>query len=362
MEHAEEMNAILEQIPLPAFIVRDGLIVHANSPALQRQLAPGCPIHDLLLTGGEEYADFAGGCLYLTLNCCGVPSSVSVTRMGEGLHLFIFEQEEDLAELQSMALAAQALRGPLSNVMTVADQLFPLVNEDDSPRAQEQIARINRGLFQMLRIISNMSDAYRYSSEHMPRMDLMNITAVIREVLDQAAPLLAHTGIQLQYEGQQEPVYCLIDQEKLERAVNNLISNAIKFSPKGSTIRAALRRRGKMLYFSIQDNGSGIPQHLRSSLYNRYHRQPGIEDSRFGIGLGMVLVRRAAMAHGGTVLIEEGTDFGLRVTMTILIRQTTDTQVRCPMFRVDYAGERSHALIELSDCLPPELYEADNVN
>lgn len=361
MEHTEDMLTMLDQIPSPAFFVQNGIITHGNAPALQRQIPIRGDIQSILLTGQKEYAEFAGGCLYLTIRLCDIPSSVSITKLHDG-HLFILEQEDDQLELQSMALAAQALRSPLSNVMAVADRLFPMTGMDDTPEAQEQIARINRGLYQMLRIVCNMSDAYRYGTENTLRTELLEAGGTVQEIIDQAIPLIAHTGITLDYSGPKESIFCLLDAEKLERAVNNLLSNAIKFTPRGGSIHAALTRKGKMLYLSVQNSGCGIPDRLRSSVFNRYLRQPGPEDSRFGIGLGMVLVRRAAAAHGGTVLIEEGTDFGLRVTVSFPIRQATDPSVRSPMIHVDYAGHRSHCLIELSDCLPLELFFREDVN
>ena len=112
-----------------------------------------------------------------------------------------------------------------------------------------------------------------------------------------------------------------------------------------------------MLQLQIQDSGSGIAQQIRSSLFHRYLRQPGIEDSRWGLGLGMVLIRSAAANHGGTVLIDSPSGTGTRVTMTLSIRQPQEATLRSPILRVDYAGERDHALIELSDCLPAQLYE-----
>lgn len=359
MEHTEDMLAILDRIPNPAFIVQNGIITHGNPPALQRQIPLNGDIHSILLTGEEEYAAFTDGCLYLTVRLCDLPCSVSVTALQTG-HLFILEQEDDQMELRSMALAAQALRSPLSNVMAVADQLFPLASKDDSPETQAKIARINRGLYQMLRIVGNMSDAYRYGTENVPRTELLEITGTLREIFDRAAPLIAHTGLTMTYSGPQESIFCLIDGEKVERAVNNLLSNAIKFTPHGGSIDAALVRKGKMLYLSVQNSGSGIPEKLRSAVFSRYQRQPGLEDSRFGIGLGMVLVRRAAAAHDGTVLVQEGTDFGLRITMTIPIRHTSDPSVRSPMIHVDYAGNRSHPLVEFSDCLPLELFSGDH--
>ena len=68
----------------------------------------------------------------------------------------------------------------------------------------------------------------------------------------------------------------------------------------------------------------------------------------------MVLIRAAAAAHGGTVLVRTGTD-GTRITLTFSLARATG-ELRSPVFRVDYAGNRDHALVELSDILPPEAY------
>ena len=101
---------------------------------------------------------------------------------------------------------------------------------------------------------------------------------------------------------------------------------------------------------------------MRSNVYTLFRREPGIEDSRYGIGLGMVLIRSAAAAHGGTVLIEQSSERGTRLTMSLAIRQNADNMVRTNAFHVDYAGERSHALIELSDVLPLAAYESGLIN
>lgn len=358
MEYTEEKFAMLHQIPSPAFFVRHGIITEANVAAQQHQICTGSAVSELLATGREEYPQFSGGCLYLALQLCGVVFSASVNRIGDS-DLFIVEQDADQAELQSMALAAQALRAPLSNVMTVADQLFPVTGLEAGQ--QEQIARINRGLYQMLRIVCNMSDAYRYGSNNALQAEIRDISALLREQFASIQPLLEHGGITLHYTIPNEAIYTLVDEEKLERAVSNILSNAMKFTPKGGTIEATLSRKGKMLYLTVLDSGSGIPAALGQNVFHRHLRQPGIEDGRFGIGLGMVMIRSAAIAHGGTVLTQQTEGRGLRLTMTLPIRQTLDPMVRSPIVTADYAGERDHRLLELSDCLPAELYRIENL-
>ena len=136
----------------------------------------------------------------------------------------------------------------------------------------------------------------------------------------------------------------------------NILSNCIRFTPTGGQIQATLTRKGKRLCLTVQDSGSGIADSVRGSVFRRYLRQPAIEDSRYGLGLGMVMIRAAASHHGGAVLIDRPPQGGTRVTVTLAIRQDPVSQLRSPLLKVDYAGERDHALIELSDVLPAEFY------
>lgn len=361
MEELKDALGLLDMNPRPAFCVRDGIIVKTNPAAAGHMIETGTDIQALLHTGAEEYAAFEGGCLYLTLSVAGQELGASVAKLQE-YDIFCIEQDADNGELQAMALAARELREPLASVMITADRLFPVAGLNDDPTTREQVARINRGLFQMLRIIGNMSDAGRYASDPGTRQEIRDICGIFDEIFSRAAALVEHTGLTLEYTGFPEAVHTLVDAEKLERAVFNILSNAIKFTPRGGSIQAKLTRRGNRLYLTVQDRGSGIPENLRSTVYSRYSREPGVEDGRFGIGLGMVLIRSTAAIHGGTVLVDHPEGAGTRITMSLAIRPGSGTQLRSPLLRVDYAGERDHGLIELSDTLPAQLYDPKKVN
>ena len=354
MEEKKESLGMLDLMVRPGFCVRNNEIIKVNQAAERLFITLGSDVRPLLLTGAEEYAAFTEGCLYLTLNIASQSCGASVTRVDDA-DVFLLEQDSDNGELRSMALAARELREPLTNVMITADRLFPLSAQRDDPKLKQQVARLNRGLFQMLRIIGNMSDAERCAA--VSRQETLDLTSLFAEVFEKAETLVSHTGITLTYRGLSQPVYGLGDGEQLERAVLNILSNAVKFTPSGGTVSAELTRKGQMLYLSVRDSGSGIAENVRSSVFSRYLRQPALEDSRYGIGLGMVLIRTAAAHHGGTVLIDQPEGKGTRITMTLSIRQSKQTVLRSNVLRVDYAGERDHGLIELSDCLPVELYE-----
>jgi len=360
MDQNNILQGMLNLMVYPAFCVKGGIIVCANQAAQVQIPDIGTPVSQILSTGTMEYSEFTQGCLYLTVSIGGLPCGASVTRM-EDFDIFVLEQESEQIELQAMALAAQELRQPLNTVMAVTDRLFPYSIPDD-PTAQDEVSRINKGLYQLLRIVSNMSDAYRYSQDPPGREDVIDICAYLDELFQSSAEVIRYANIHLSYSGPREQIFSLANSERLERAVSNILSNALKFAPKGGRIDAKLVRRGNMLYLTVQDNGSGIPANLRGSIFFRYQRMPRIEDSRHGIGLGMVLIRQTAAQHGGTVLLEHPEDCGVRITMTLAIRQSNETIVSSPTFRIDYAGGRNRQLLEYADTLPTNLYEAKNIN
>lgn len=359
MEQTEDTIGMLDLMLRPAFCVRNGTIVRVNQGAKQYFIEENRAFEELLDIGREEYGAFSGGSLFLTLRISGQQLGASVTRMAD-FDVVILEEEAQQAELRTLALAAQQLRGPLSGIMSTADRLFSALAEE-MPDTRMETAWINRGLFQLHRMISNMSDAARYQNSS-PQLKMLDVGALLAGVFRKAGALAESAGVHIDYQGLPAPANGLADAEMLERAVHNLLSNAMKFSPRGSTISARLTRRNARLCLTIQDCGDGIPENVRAGVFSQFCREPSVlEDSRFGMGLGTVLVRIAAAAHRGTVLIEQPKSGGTRITMTMELQKPGMVELRSPVLAVDYAGERDHALTELSEVLPSELYETENL-
>jgi signal transduction histidine kinase len=344
METQHKSNPMLELLARPAFCVSNGCITQINTDAAPYLLSEGTEIASLLSTGQEEYAAFETGCLYLTLAIGGRNVGATVVNM-EGSHLFLLDQPEDISELRAYSLAAQQFRQLLSAMSAALDQLH---TED-----AVHMGQINRRMHQMLRMVSNMSDAIDFCQAGPDRMELTDLCAQLQEVLDATAIQLQQANLHLEYTLPAVPVITLVDRERVERAVYNLLSNAAKQTPAGGTIRFELVQQGRV-YLSVTDGGANPPD---ANAHIRYLRTPSITDGQDGIGLGMVLVRAVATLHGGTVLIDRPANGGTRVTMTLPLRQRSTMQVRSPLMRIDYAGERDHVLQELADVLPAKLYE-----
>jgi len=350
MNNLNDLPGWLNRYSCPAFFVKENIITACSQSAEALLLEPGTDVRDLLMTGQEEYAGFHGGCLYLKLKLSAGGCGASVTREN-GIDLFLLDQEPADADLRSLALAARELRNPLSNLMIAADALQQGTIGD--PSLQEQLARLNRSLHQMHRLVNNMSDAGR--SDLLTPSGIHNWNQLIHDIFEKVRSQLEETGITLTYEGLSEPVFGLCKEDQMERAVLNIVSNAMKCVPEGGTIHASLAKKKNMLQLSILDSGSGIAGNVLGTVFTRYQRQPGIEDSRYGIGLGMVLIRNAAADHGGTVLIDRPEGKGTRVTMTMAIRQDSPV-LKTPVITPS-ADLSRQVLTELSDTLPWKCYQ-----
>jgi signal transduction histidine kinase len=339
---------MLDLIIRPAFAAIDGTIQYCNSAARQCMIPENTQVAQLLKDSEEQYRDFTGGCLYLTLWIEDQPFGASVTRM-DGFDVFILDEEAEEPQLQALALAAKELRAPLSNLIIAADHL--------QAKGTPEMQLLEKNLYHMLRLVSNMSDAARYAQQAVPHQQLQDVPAFIAEIFEKAAMLAEQAGVNLVFANHCDTVISLMDSEKLERGIYNMLSNAIKFSNKGSRIDASLSRKGNKLFLTVTDYGRGIPSDLMGSVFSRHLRQAGMEESRHGIGLGMFMIRSAAAAHGGTVLIEKGKDAGTKLTMTLAIRKDLRGNLSSPLLRPDYAGELDHGLIELADVLPADAFQ-----
>ncbi len=354
MDCLNHLNPWLELMDRPAFCVKNGFIVAVNSAASRHMLQIGLDIHEIVTEHCEEYESFSGGCLYLAITVAGLSYNCSVTRTRE-YDIFLINQESDEDQLQALALAAQQLRIPLSNIMTVTDRLLAELDKDDSP-AQQQANQISHSLFQLLRIIGNMSDAGSYRKISSSGMQTVDLSAVISEIMEKAQTVAESAGISLQFSGLNTPVFGLANSEKLERAIYNLLSNAFKFAEPGTCVEAKLTRSEKTLSFLVCNTSLETADTL--PFWNRYQRKPTIEDCRYGLGLGMTLVSAVAIAHGGTVLVDHPAENLTRVTMSIAIVNDENTVIHSPVFRIgDYAGGRDKGLLELSEILPAEFYQ-----
>lgn len=342
MPQMQDMNTILEQLHTPAFLVQDGIISAANNAAIQHFVEIGAPVSDLIVTGAEEYATFNSGSLYLAIRLGGTQFPCTITQLQEQ-QLFQIEESQESKELLALSLAAAQISMPLSELALLTGRL--------SDTAEK--AKIQHNLHKLQRILGNMSDAWQYVNTS-PAMVTCDLCSIMQEVLEKAATLLAESKVTIRYSVPNQAIYSLAEPEMLRRAVYNLLSNAVKFSPPGCIIDASVTQSGNKLYLTVSNQPNQAPL-SGGSIFHRYKRSPGLENPKYGIGLGMTLVHGTATAHGGTILVEQMQEHSVRITISLAIRRSQENNVRSPVIIPDIYGGQDQALIELSDVLPSTL-------
>ena len=291
MKKPNDSMAMLDMFTHPAFRVKDGIICEVNSYAAHSRIEAGTPIDALIVNDIDMYAAFGGSCLSLCVNADGVQYIATVYRTETG-DIFHLQSTEDSPELRIMTLAAQQLRSPLSEIMSAANNLFAKEAIQETAENREQAGIINKGLYQLLREIGNMSAASSFRQGRTYGKETKNIVAIINETVEKAQALCNTPARRLDYAPFSEDIYCGVDSEMLERAIYNLISNALKFSPAGSLVTVKLTAVQDKLRFSVQSQMTD-PSLAQGNLFLRYIREADVEDGRHGLGLGIPLTQYA---------------------------------------------------------------------
>lgn len=285
----------------------------------------------------------------LTLQLEGNQVPATVSRVG-AFHLFTLPQQDESAQLQAFALSAIQLRETmLANTVEIEQLLTQL-----PAKLQKHCAPIRQGSHQLLRLVCNMSDAWSYSQGMFHDPEYVEMCAFVEELMERIAWCTENTAISIHWELPRETLGTMADRAQIERALLNMIANAIKFADRTGEIQVQLTRQKNRLRLSVVGPSNLKPE---ADIYTRFQRQPQLEDPRHGIGLGMFIIRSVAAAHGGTVLLDAPEDGKARISLSLPICKKTSTDVHTRKLSLDYACERDHVLLELSEFLPAAAYK-----
>jgi signal transduction histidine kinase len=139
---------------------------------------------------------------------------------------------------------------------------------------------------------------------------------------------LRDKGFEVNYEGPDEPLPEInVDGNAIDRAVANLLDNAVKYSDGDRWIGVELARSGDEITIAVSDHGIGIPREELERIFERFHRvSTGLVHDVKGSGLGLSLVRHIAEAHGGTVTVDSQIGQGSTFTIHLPIDGPTGEQ------------------------------------
>lgn len=218
-------------------------------------------------------------------------------------------------------IVSHDLRSPLTSMQGFANMLeLGLVGELNE-KQQHFVAKILNGISQMTALVDNIQDAGRYDPET-GFYEIERSPCDLREMVNRIAEmqLLPAEKQELQfsvYVADNVPIINA-DGNMLERAISNLIDNAIKYTPNGGSVTANVKREGDSIQISVQDSGLGISPENQKHLFERHVRIPRQEHRKIkGSGLGLFIVRSVAQRHGGDAWVSSTEGHGSTFHMSI---------------------------------------------
>ena len=355
MESTQNNTNMLSMFPHPVFQVRDGIIIAANAGAKALQIQENTSVFDIIKAGQDEYREFTDGSLSLTVGCGPITTVAAVVRIADSDYFHLLSGKES-GDLQALALASQQLRDPLSNVITLSENLFSQDFETGDKIKRMRMAQLNQNLHRLLKTVGNMSDVYN-CADRTNNMQMINISAVIADAVLHTQQQLTDNSRKLILDTDECHTNGMADQDLLERAVYNLLSNAIRYSDEGTTIYVSVHCEKNRVRLIVENSYAKASSEMLGSIFFRYRRAPSITDSDKGLGLGIPMVQAIASAHKGSLLVTIPKPETIRLCLSIPIIRNNQGTLRSPVLRPDYTGGYDRSLIELSDILPSSAYE-----
>ena len=236
----------------------------------------------------------------------------------------------DKLKTQFIANMSHELKTPLNIIFSTA-QLFSVyiskdVNSINAPKLTEYTNYIKQNCFRLLRLVNNIIDISKIDSNFMElNLKNQNIVQVAEEITLSTIPYVQGMSRTIIFDTNVEEIIMAFDEEKLERILLNLISNATKFTSPGDTIEVGVSFKYNHVILSVKDNGIGIQEDKLSEIFERFKQvDPLLIRAHEGSGIGLAIVKSLVEMHGGIINVQskyhEGTEFTIGLPVKLVDR------------------------------------------
>ncbi|MGH2925513.1 MAG: PAS domain S-box protein [Solirubrobacterales bacterium] len=230
------------------------------------------------------------------------------------------EEETERTKNEFLGLVSHELRTPLTSIIGYTELLDETEGERISGQGRRFLEVIRRNANREIRLVGDLLLLVRIQAGKFAiepgRADLRQIA---EQAIDAARPTAKRHGVALHLRADPVPE-CEADAHRLGQVVDNLLTNAIKFSPGGGDVGVHVGRRNGSATIEVTDTGMGIPPEERDRLFERLYRAKGATAMQIpGTGLGLSIVKAIVDAHGGAVDVdsEEGVGTTFRVVLPL---------------------------------------------
>jgi PAS domain S-box-containing protein len=236
------------------------------------------------------------------------------------------EREKELSELRSrfISMTSHEFRTPLTSVNTSVEILEKFSEHLTDEQKKNNFIRIQENINQMKRLLNDIliigkSDAGMLKLN----MEPVDINKLCSNIINHFQTYILYcTKLKFKYDTDSSNNIVLLDGGLIKNMIENIISNAIKYSSNGKTIFFKMNFTNSFIIFKIKDEGIGIPENELRSLFEPFYRASNTGNIP-GSGLGLAIVKRAVELHNGKININSKINEGTEFTITIPLIKAT---------------------------------------
>lgn len=228
-------------------------------------------------------------------------------------------RQHEQAQVTFLAGVAHDLRNPIAALKLSAGVLIRRPDPLPADAVRNTLTRVSEQAERLDRMVGDLLDRTRIEAGNLDlRREPCDLRGLVRSVVElQSATSEAHT---LSVDAPQGPVLADCDPVRVAQVLNNLVSNAIKYSPAGGQVRIRAWAAGGDACIEVSDEGVGIPEAEHRRIFDPFHRSRLQSHGIPGVGLGLSVSRRIVEAHGGSIEVEStpgrGSTFRVRLPAT----------------------------------------------
>jgi PAS domain S-box-containing protein len=256
----------------------------------------------------------------------GFVRDVTLLKLAHEQHEALLEQEraanDRLRQLDAMkdefvALVSHELRTPLTSIVGYVELLLERESGEISEEQERYLQVVARNSHRLQRLVGDLLFIARY---HAGKFEIerapIDVGALARDCVVAALPTAQASGVELVCTAK-EPIVMSGDQMRIAQLLDNLVSNALKFTPRGGRVELKTMEEEGGIVIEVSDTGTGIPKELQEHLFERFFRTPDATKQAIqGTGLGLAISRAIVEAHGGAIGVESGEDAGTTFRVT----------------------------------------------
>lgn len=232
----------------------------------------------------------------------------------------VTEQEKlEQSRREFVANVSHELRTPLTTIKSYLEALGDGAI-DDTQLAHRFVGVTRNEAERMIRLVTDLLHLSRLDSKQaLINKEPADIIGMLEDVADRFSFQLQQREIQISINAESAIPPVLMDPDQIDQVLDNLVSNAIKYTPEGGSIEIKARKlQGDWLEISVKDTGIGIPKKDLNRIFERFYRVDKARSRNMGgTGLGLSIAREIVRAHGGTISLESEMNQGTQVSFTL---------------------------------------------